>query len=71
MSRFIESDNENKNNIVTLDDPKKCAWMYNEVCCNSNSCMVADYPGIDYCIRCKFFTKETMKPGEKHIASLF
>lgn len=41
--------------IKKLDDPKKCKYMYDEVCCNDSSKHIADYPGKDDCKRCMFF----------------
>lgn len=71
MSRIIEIDEKNQTNVVTLDNPKECANMYNEVCCCSDSECVTDYPDEDDCKVCKYFKKETMKPGERKVTGIY
>lgn len=56
MSRHLEKINgEFKETIMDL---AKCRWLYDEVCCNGMSDMVADFPDDEYCSRCVLFTKE-------------
>ena len=69
MSRFIE-ENGDGYNVVTLDDKTKCAWMYNEVCCNDKTDYLADYPDRDDCAECPYFKKETMKANVRKIVSI-
>lgn len=71
MSRYIEEDRYTGKNRITLDDPNKCAWMYNEVCCCSTSDYVADYPSEYNCKNCRYYKQETMKPKKAKIVSIY
>jgi len=78
MSRWIEScgDDYGRYYVETLDNPEECRHLCNEVCCNSDCDMRADFPVTGYCLpgRCPHFAPETpedierLKDGEKHEA---
>lgn len=70
MSKWIKECDNGKNE-VSLDNPDKCDWMYNEVCCNDKSDYVADYPNEYDCKNCKLFKKETFKGHKSKIVSIF
>ena len=55
MARHLERTEHGIKEIVT--DMTKCAWLYDEVCCNADSEHVADYPG-EKCKKCKLFVRE-------------
>lgn len=60
MSRYIDEKTVNgcKQYIVTLADPNKCKYIYNDVCCNDKSGFVADFVDEDDCDCCGLFEKE-------------
>lgn len=35
-----------------------CKWLYDEVCCNGDCDMRADFPDEEYCRRCEYFEEE-------------
>lgn len=70
MSKFIEEDGNGKT-IISLDDPTRCDWMYNEVCCNDRTHWIADYPSKEDCISCSQFKKESFKGKNPKVTSLF
>ena len=41
-----------------IADPEECRWLYDEVCCNDRSPIVADWPPEGYCETCEFFEEE-------------
>ena len=60
MSRYIESvtvdgRHEYKEEIANM---KQCKWMYNEVCCNPDSELCADFPMEGDCRICTHFERE-------------
>ena len=63
MSRHLEK--INGENVESIDDMKKCRWLYDEVCCNGMSDCVADFPSAEYCSKCVLFTKEVKRRGKK------
>ena len=49
--------------VERLDNPNKCRWLYDDVCCNDSSEWLADFP-LDLCKTCRYFTKERVN-GKK------
>ena len=59
MSKWITQLDDGTYEVV-LDDKYKCKWMYNEVCCNDQSEILADYPWNGECKKCKLFEREEL-----------
>lgn len=57
MSRWIEDvDGVIKEEIKSMEE---CRYLYNEVCCNDRSDLLADFVDSEYCLhRCPLFAKE-------------
>ena len=70
MSKYIEQVADSEDTVISLDDPNKCYWMYNEVCCHEKSRLLADYPTANDCSKCSWFKRETFK-GKPKISRLF
>ena len=61
MSRWMETAKDGTGKTVyieTLKDEKGCSYEINEVCCNADCELVADYPPEGYCRNCRWFTPE-------------
>ena len=58
MSKQLVNDNGKR--TETIKDPEKCAWLYDEVCCNDSSEWLADFP-LEFCQKCRYFTSEERK----------
>ncbi|MBO4920432.1 MAG: hypothetical protein J5372_00815 [Lachnospiraceae bacterium] len=55
MSRLLHTENGKLKEIIK--NTNECAWLYNEVCCNTKSELVADYPG-ERCKICRLYVRE-------------
>lgn len=64
MSRHLEKLGNNEFKEL-VDNLNKCRWLYDEICCNGLSDMLADFPSDEDCSRCVLFTKERRSNGKR------
>ena len=65
MSRWMENKKDENGKTIyveTLKDESGCSYEINEVCCNADCEMCADFPPQWYCKECRLFTPE--RPDE-------
>ena len=70
MSRYIEVNSQTGKNEIWLDDPKRCRFLYNGICCNGKSRYVTEIATSENCKFCRHFKKETLKVGQINQTSI-